>query len=132
MKIMITLNSHADLALCLPADKAAAAAELLSQAEVFKPENAYSSNPTWEKAETDLRIRYVDDAMLQAPDPKLIKAQQESERNNSRWLEEYTKRQALEKTVATLEAKVSALLAVPACTKATDVERSDSAEEVAA
>jgi hypothetical protein len=114
MNIIITIGDNDRTALVLPANSATALLECLATAKVFKRDGYYASSG-WKPSAKGVAITYSDGAEFQPTDPRVAKAEKETEEQRSNWYKEHTRREALEKELAESKAALEAIKAVTVC-----------------
>lgn len=116
MKIKITIGGNENTAIVLPIEHAGLASQLLAQAEIYERDGYYASSG-WKKAEKGVQISYTEATELEPTHPKVEEAEKEAAKQRSAWYAEHQKRQALEKQLADLSARLEAIQSVTVCTQ---------------
>lgn len=102
MKIMIVVGGH--YIGIEPGEHTGALLQAVSTAKVY--DRGWQSDAKYKPQDSGIELRFAEDCDFEeAPEP-LKKLQERAAYSDTRWLEEYNKRTALEKEVADLKAKL--------------------------
>lgn len=108
MKIRLTVNDNESVAVVLPPEVAATLAGVLAQADVYE-RDGYYSHSGWKTAEKGIRLDFTNGDEFKPLDPRVKEANENAERQQSKWYDEYRKREEAEKERDKLKAALEAV-----------------------